>query len=266
MERRKGGRKKAAGKRKATKSAFQKFVEKLESMAGTDMGKASNGMRQLMFTYQTTLPQRMPSVRGPTKGAMFTYTQYVPQSSMGAVTNGGAVVGDLIRQSTNAPVFAGYAFTAADLANIASLGALFDQYRIDAVQLRFRSKNNAVSVYNTASPNNAAVGPLIVIDRDDNTAPTTLSELHQYDNCIDLASQDSCDILIEPSITPSVFAGGAFSGYAVDDSGKYWLDKANTTIPHYGVKIGIPALPTSTTNRFDWLVEAWYKVSFRNVR
>lgn len=230
------------------------------------MGKASNGMRQLFYQYQTQLPQRMPVPGGAAKGAELTITQYVPQSSMGAVTNGGAVVGDLIRQGSNANVFAGYAFTLADIANVASLSALFDQFRIDAVQLRFRSKNNAISVYNTASPNNAAVGPLIVVDRDDNAAPTTLTELHQYDNCIDLASQDSCDLLIEPSITPSVFSGGAFSGYAVEDAGKYWMDVANTTIPHYGVKLGIPALPTSTTNRFDWLVEAWYKVSFRNIR
>lgn len=262
---RQGSKKIGSRKKKSSKSAFQLYVEKLERLTGEQMGKASNGFRQMFIQYQTSVPPRIPVGGGPSKGASMTMVQYVPQSSM-TLPTGGAIVGDLIRQSTNANVFASWAFCLQDIANVASVGALYDQYRIDSILFRMRSKNNAISVYNTASPNNAAVGPLVVIDRDDNTAPTTLTELHQYETCQDLTSQDSLDILIDPSITPSVFAAGAFSGYAVDDSGKYWLDLANTSIPHYGIKCGIPALPTSTTNRFDWLVEAWYKVSFRNIR
>lgn len=179
---------------------------------------------------------------------------------------GTAIVGALIRQSTSSDVFASWAFALADVPNISSLGALFDQYRIEEIQFRLRSRNPGVFVANQASPNYSTTTPLLVIDRDDNTAPTTLGELQQYDNCQQFSAQDSIDVVFKPSVTPSVFSGGAFSGYAVEESGKYWLDVANTSIPHYGIKLGMPALVATTSQRFDWDVEAVYKVSFKNIR
>lgn len=192
-------------------------------------------------------------------------TQFVRGSDM-TLPSGSAIVGALMRQSTASDVFATWAFALADIPNVASVGALFDQYRIDEIQFRLRSRNPGVFVANQASPNYSTTSPLLVIDRDDNTVPTTLTELQQYDNCQCISAQDSIDIVFEPSITPAVFAGGAFNGYAVTDSGDYWLDVANTSIPHYGIKAALPALVTSTTQKFDWDVEAIYKVSFRNIR
>jgi hypothetical protein len=182
------------------------------------------------------------------------------------LATGTAIVGGLIRQSSASDVFAAWSFAIADIPNIASIGALFDQYRIDEIQFRLRSRNPGVFVANTASPNYSTTAPLLAIDRDDATSPTTLGEIQQYDNCQQFSAQDSIDVIFEPSITPSVFSGGAFSGYAVDDSGKYWLDLANTGIPHYGIKVGMPALVATTSQKFDWDVEAVYKVSFLNVR
>lgn len=219
----------------------------------------------MVVVYNSTVPPRMPSPGGPSKGATMTTTQFVRGSDM-TLPTGSAIVGALIRQSSSSDVFASWAFALADIPNITSIAALFDQYRIDEIQFRLRSRNPGVWQANQASPNYATTSPLLVIDRDDNTAPTTLLELQQYDNCQCISAQDSIDVIFEPSITPSVFSGGAFSGYAVDDSGKYWLDVANTGIPHYGIKVGMPALVATTTSRYDWDVEAVYKVSFLNVR
>jgi hypothetical protein len=199
------------------------------------------------------------------KGAALTTTQFVRGSDM-TLPTGGAIVGALIRQSTASDVFAAWAFCLADIPNISSITALFDQYRIEEIQFRLRSRNPGVFVANQASPNYSTVSPLLIVDRDDATAPTTLLELQQYDNCQQFSAQDSCDVIFKPSITPSVFSGGAFSGYAVEESGKYWLDAANTSIPHYGIKVGMPALVATTSQRFDWDVEAIYKVSFKNIR
>lgn len=225
----------------------------------------SKDLRQMVIVYNTSIPPRMPPPGGPSKGATMTTTQFVRGSDMTLAT-GTAIVGSLFRQSSASDVFASWAFALADIPNVASIGALFDQYRIDEIQFRLRSRNPGVFVANTASPNYSTTSPLLVVDRDDNTAPTTLGELQQYDNCQQFSAQDSIDIIFEPSITPSVFSGGAFSGYAVDDSGKYWLDVANTSIPHYGLKAGMPALVATTTQKFDWDVEAVYKVSFLNIR
>jgi hypothetical protein len=179
---------------------------------------------------------------------------------------GSALVGALIRQGGSTDVFASWAFCAADIPNISSLGAAFDAYRIEEIQFRLKSRNNAMFIANTASPNNSGTAPLIVVDQDDNTAPTTLLELQQYDNCCQISTQDNLDIVFTPAITPSVFAAGAFSGYSVDASGNTWLDLVNTNIPYYGVKVGIPALAATTTSKLDWDVTAWYKISFRRGR
>lgn len=179
---------------------------------------------------------------------------------------GTAIVGSLLRQSSSSDVFAAWAFALADIPNISSVSALFDQYRIDEIQFRLRSRNPAVFVANSASPNYATATPLLILDRDDATAPTTLLELQQYETCQQISAQESIDIVFTPSITRSVFSGGVFSGYSVEDSGEIWLDSANTGIPHYGIKCAIPALVATTTQRFDWDVEAVYKVSFREPR
>ncbi len=258
--RRRGGRKKEGS------NSFSAYKRLMTKRYGAYHTKSSNGMTQLIAVYNGSIPPRMPSPLGPSRGANLTTTQFVRGSDM-TLPTGGAIVGALLRQSSSTDQFAAWAFCLADVPNITALSSLFDQYRIDAVQFRLRTRNPAVFVANSASPNYATTSPLLVVDRDDATAPTTLLELQQYDNCICISTQDSLDILLDsPSITPSVFSGGAFSGYAVDDSSRYWLDVANTSIPHYGIKAGLPALVATTTQKIDWDVEAWYKISFRNIR
>ncbi len=251
--------------RRNKKSNHDKWLAFLQKEYGAYHQANSKDLRQLIMIYEGRVPPRMPTPGGPSKGAHLTTTQFVRGQDM-TLPTGSAIVGSLIRQNTATDVFAAWAFCLADVPNITALSSLFDQYRIDEIQFRLRTRNPAVTVQNAASPNYATTSPLIVVDRDDAAAPTTLSELQQYDNCNCFSTQDSIDIVFEPSITPSVFSGGAFSGYAVDESGKYWLDVANTSIPHYGIKIAMPALVTSTTQKFDWDVEAVYKVSFLNIR
>lgn len=219
----------------------------------------------MMINYDDKIPPRMPAPGGPSKGANLTMTQFVRGSDM-TLPTGSALVGALLRQSTATDVFAAWAFCLADIPNVTSVGALFDQYRFEEIQFRLRSRNPAVFVANSASPNYATATPLVVVDLDDNTAPTTLLELQQYDNCIQISAQDSLDIVLDPSVTTPVFAGGVFSGYKVEKGSDGWLDVANASIPHYGVKVAIPALVATTSQRFDWDVEAIYKVSFKNVR
>lgn len=181
-------------------------------------------------------------------------------------SSSGLIVGSVIRQGGSTDLFGAWAFCATDIPNLSSLAAAFDSYRIEEIQFRLKSRNNAVFIAGTASPNNGLTSPLIVVDQDDNTLPTTLLEMQQYDNCNQISAQDNLDLIFTPSITPSVFSGGAFSGYSIDASGKTWLDLANASIPYYGIKIGVPALTTSTTYKYDWEVSAWYKISFRRGR
>jgi hypothetical protein len=263
----KGGRR-AIRKSKRSMNGYQQFIKSLETQFGafrfSPAGRWAS-KKQVTCIYDSKVPPRMPNPQGPINGAVYSTTQYVSGDMM-TLPTGSAVVGALLRQSTNADVFASFAFALADVGNVASLGAVYDQYRIDRIHFRLRSRNPGLFMMNQASPNYSATPMLVVLDRDDNTAPTTLSELKQYDNCQVISAQDSIDIVFEPSITRSVFAGGVFSGYEVVTDPDVWLDVANTGIPHYGLKIGIPALVTATTSKMDWDVEAWYTLSFLGER
>ncbi len=106
----------------------------------------------------------------------------------------------------------------------------------------------------------------IVVDRDDNNVAASINSLAEYDNMIAISGSQCADIVLKPSITPAIFSSGAFSAYAVEDAEKLWLDIANTSVPHYGVKLGITSLNVSVTYEWQWLVEAWYEVSFKNIR
>ncbi len=246
----------------------EEWLKDLNRRFSVFRSRKSSGLQELMIVYRDGLaPSRMPTPGGPSPGAKMTTVEMVRGSDMTLPTSSGSmIVGTLIRQGGATDLFGSWAFCAADIPNIASFGAAFDAYRIEEIQFRLKSRNNAVFIAGTASPNNGSTNPLIVVDQDDNTLPTTLLELQQYDNCGQIASQDNLDIVFTPSITPSVFSGGVFSGYSVDSEGKTWIDLANTSVPYYGIKVGMPALVTSTTYKYDWEVSAWYKISFRRGR
>lgn len=255
-------------RKKRSMNSYQEFVRSLEDQFGAyryaPAGRWAS-KKQICCVYDSKIPPRMPCPQGGIRGATYSTTAYVSGSDM-TLPTGTAVVGSLLRQSSASDVFASFAFALADIQNVSSVGALYDQYRIDRIQFRLRSRNPALFMMNQTSPNYSASPMVIVLDRDDNTAPTTLSELKQYDNCQVISACDSIDIVFEPSVTRSVFAGGVFSGYEVVTDPDVWLDLANTGIPHYGIKVGIPALVASTTSKIDWDIEAWYTISFLSTR
>ncbi len=265
VARRKGNK---VGRSKVRKNSYQNFIQHLENQFGVfwiTPGSKQESRNQCIVVYDTKIPPSMPAPDGPLTYAHLSMRQYVAGSDM-TLPTGSAIVGALLRQSTASDVFASFAFALADIPNISSVSALFDRYRIDRVQFRLRSRNPALFMMNQASPNYSATTPILALDRDDNTAPTTLSEIKQYSTCQAISACDSIDIVFEPSITPAAYGGGVFSGYLIQTDQGEWLDSANTNVPHYGIKVGIPALVTSTTSKMDWDIEAWYTVSFRDPR
>jgi len=193
--------------------------------------------------------------------------QYVLAPNIGSgFTSGGSTQGSYIAQATDSTlVFGSMAFSLQDLDQVTTFTALFDQYRIDRVIVQIKSRNPTAN-FNTSSVANATPPSTYwVIDRDDSTTPTTLAAMRQYDNCQEAQYNDHVEIDLQPSVTPAIYAAGAFSGYAVCRTG-VWLDVANVSIPHYGVKFGITELSATASSTYYWDLEFIYYVSFRNVR
>jgi len=189
----------------------------------------------------------------------------VPTISNG-IGSGGSTQASYIEQVTPGTlVFGSAAFSLQDLDQATSFTAVFDQYRIDRVVMQVKTQNNVLN-FNTASlANSSPPQTFWVVDRDDSSVLTTLAQARQYDNVQEATAMDNVEIDLQPSVTPAVYAAGAFSGYAIVRTGM-WLDCNNVSIPHYGVKWAITELAALATDTYYWNVFFYYYVSFRNVR
>lgn len=246
------------GARKSAKMSESEFQNRLQN---TRMPKFR------VKTWINTIPGLPKPPKGPHQGCALSTRQLA--STFNTVTGlsniGGLNSAAQLVQNGATAILGAVAFRMDDLSQSATFASLFDQYRIDKVLLRFTSRSNAVSVFNASAPNSSVPMVYITQDRDDASAPASINALREYDKTVIMNGASSCDVFIEPRPTISAFASGAFSGYVTPDI-EPWLDMANTDIPHYGVKFGVCPLTATTTSSWVWDVEAYYYVSFRNIR
>jgi len=210
----------------------------------------------------------LKSPQGPRSGASYTTRQLAGTFGVQAgLSNVGGASGpaQLIQAGSTAVYFA-MAFQLSDLTQSSTFAALFDQYRIEHVRVHFKSRNPAAFVANTASPNGAVPSGYLVVDRDDASALSSISDTFQYENVIAFNGYDSVTVDMVPTLTLAAFASGAFSGYTTRDSDGTWLDIANTSIPAYGIKGALGTLSVSTSSSWTWDIYAEYIVSFRKTR
>ncbi len=260
-----GNRLARKGKKKQKRSQFSKFISYLERTYGVEWtARGTNQYRAMLLVYHglDRVPPIMPTPRGPANGAALSTKQYT------STFNGSTGISNsTITQNGSTAVLGAVSFELTDLQQVATFTALFDQYRIDKIHFRIRPRNQTINLASIASPNQASPRMYVVADHDDASAPAALTDLYQYDNVVELGPGDSADIILEPSITPAVYAGGAFTGYGVQSSTEgMWIDVANTSVPHYGIKFGLTGLQVSATYVYIWEIDAWYQISFRNVR
>jgi len=182
------------------------------------------------------------------------------------ITSGGSTQTSYIAQATPATLeFGSAAFSLQDLDQVTSFTAVFDQYRIDRVVMQVKSRNSTPNFNISSTANATPPQTFWVVDRDDSAPFTTLAQARQYDNVQEATCADNVEIDLQPSVTPAVYASGAFSGYAIVRTGM-WLDCNNVSIPHYGVKWAISEISVAATDTYYWDVFFYYYVSFRNVR
>lgn len=208
-----------------------------------------------------SLPAFPRPPHGPHQGADLTVTQIVPGGNLtltSGLSSGGISSGAL-------GTLGSFGFALADLNQVSTWSAAFDQYRIEKVIVKITSRNNMLSKASVASPNQAVPRLYVVVDRDDASAPSALTDLYQYGNCQGMSPDSDYMLELEPSITRAIYAGGAFSGYEVT-SERPWIDLSNTGVEHYGVKFGTEILQVSSTDTWQWTIMCQYVVSFRAAR
>lgn len=240
--------------RKSSKRGGRAGLADFKTGGSADKGRIRCGAN-MIHSFRTPPSRPYPGARFSTRQITETFG-----------TSTGLSGANSIQQNGPTGVYGALAFQLSDLANSSTFSSLFDQYRFEKIRLYIRARTNAASLFNTASPNAAVPRVFIVIDRDDSTAPTAITDLMQYDSVATFTGHEDCVIDLVPNVTPAVFSGGAFSGYSSLPSNSTWIDIANTAVPLYGVKFGVTGLSASTTSSWYWDITAEYVVSFKNTR
>jgi len=141
--------------------------------------------------------------------------------------------------------------------NLGAFGNLYDQYKIEKVSITFVPK------YTDSDIGTAPTGgqlPMIAtcLDYDDATIPLTFGDILERQDA-KLHRGKMITRTLKPAVAFSV-STGATAGIALKQSP--WLDVANTTVPHFGVKIGITG--TSVVQAYDIICK--YHLCFKQVR
>jgi len=163
-------------------------------------------------------------------------------------------------QSATTTVYGAASFTAASSGDFTSRAAVFDQYRIESIDLVLKPM--------TQLPQPGASGAVALsllyfaIDLDDDTPPTTAQEVLDYQNVSILAGGQGAAISFKPTIN---VAGYSVSGYtnAVQTTNA-WIDCSNPSVKHYGAKWCTTASIAAQTH--TWILFARLHLGFKNPR
>lgn len=192
----------------------------------------------------------------PHDGKVFSYITDVPRAPSRGLQVFRLTQTSLISQwhstSVSVPTFNNVSFYFSQIDQYADLSAVFDQYRIDSVEVYISTEASNLNMTNS--------GRLItVIDFDDATNLTAVAQAEDYATAITSSCQSNQYRHFVPRMAVGAFSG-TFVGFA--NTRPQWIDAASPGVFHYGVKLA--CTPTSTAINLDLTIR--YNLSFRSVR
>jgi hypothetical protein len=136
--------------------------------------------------------------------------------------------------------------------NATNLAAVYDQYRIDKVEMQIFFSNN---ISNVTSP--SVTLPILTIVEDyDDANSITLAKANAYNNAIhwqlgQTRGSGSIKKTVKPTVDALIY-NGVTSAYA--RSAPIFLDCSDVGVPHYGVKVVVdPIVQTSSSTICGYL-------------
>jgi hypothetical protein len=154
--------------------------------------------------------------------------------------------------SASVTVFYATAITLNSFDNYSEYTGLFDQYRIDDVEVWIDAASPGLA--STASTN---VGQLFTaVDLDDNTAPSSIVQVESKPGACVTTGMVGHYHRWKPHMAVAVYSG-TFTSFANAPSN--WIDSASPGVAHYGIKLAHSL--TDSVYKYNVMVRA--KVSFR---
>lgn len=157
-----------------------------------------------------------------------------------------------------------YSFKLDNVVNPSDFVNLYDQYRINKVTIYLERQLNQTGTVTVNSPNNQRIR--VVHDYNDNNVLTQEDDYLEYSNCksYQIIGNGSIKITLYPKINNIVEnVGGSASAFTSMNSNKVWLNIAEDEVPHFGIKMFIPAYVTSEGVTL-FKVRAKFDLSFKN--
>lgn len=160
--------------------------------------------------------------------------------------------------------FLGQTYSLNQLPSYTDFTALFDQYRVDKIRVTFYPRQN-VTNGTFPSPTNDTVQScqvFSVIDYDDGTAPTALTDILQYQNLKTTRGLRVHSRTFKPGVEIAQTNNGTIAGSMVKKSP--WLDCTVASVWHNGLKLVAQNTGGFAPITYDMKVDMW--ISCKNVR
>jgi hypothetical protein len=173
----------------------------------------------------------------------------VPVANIYRVTKSETMLA-FITQSSVSPTFNTLNFTlSGTVLDYSSLAVCFDQYRLKMVEFILSPRINLQGAQATTPVQGGFL--YTVIDYDDSTMPTLISQALGYSTCIVTPYNQSVRRCFKPRIAVSAY-NGSFTGYT--NLADQWIDSASNNVAHFGVKVSLDTSPSASVQVFDAII------------
>jgi hypothetical protein len=241
-------------------STEKKGSETSLSSASTSQSQAATSMLiGVNFSAKAKSSRRSKGRSGKDDGTPFSMeTPFFPKlgSSMNQVYRFTQMMSIAVNtSSTTLAVFYAQAFLASYIDQISSLTAVFDQYRIDEIEVWIIPR---IGVNNSSNTEDHGLFAS-VIDYDDYNSLTGFNQALDYTNVLVTNGKDGHYRRFKPHVAVAAYSG-AFTSFLNEESP--WIDAASTGVQHFGLKTAW----TATDSVYNQSIQALYHMSWRNVR
>jgi len=148
--------------------------------------------------------------------------------------------------------------------------AIYDQYRILKVEVKFIPVMTTQIIKPVVNGNTAGINPesivpmfYVVRDNDDAQLPVSINELRGRPDCKTVKATQSVRMIFKPKTTTPVYQDGVTNGYKINQKDD-WLDVANSQIAYYGLKTVLET--NNDDNAYIYRVMIRYLVEFKGTR
>lgn len=163
--------------------------------------------------------------------------------------------------ASSAGEFGALAFTLDSVPSYTDFTALFDKYRIVQAILQFSPLTSQFGPSTSASQYPTVY---TVIDIDDNTTPSTVVELQQYDTLMVTPTSKPFQRVLTPHAALAAYSG-AFTSYANAPSRMYF-DCNSPSIIYYGLKWGTSPITVVSGTYQLYSIDVTLILEFTHVR